>query len=348
MQDLISVIIPVYKAEQYLARCLDSVIAQSYQNIEIILVDDGSPDNSGKICDDYKNNDSRITVLHKQNGGAASARNAGLDKAKGKYVTFVDSDDVLPKESIELLYSAIIKHKCGYVAGICGFEVDDAVKNKITAEKVIVFANEPETLLNYIITSGSYSPYAKLYDMDIIDSNSLRFNVSHKCSEDSLFIRQYLKHCRSIALIPHVVYFYNTRNENSLSKKYYPDYTLYYADKLVALDELVETLDMPIEKKRSFLNQRAIHGLKIGVYHYLSGWNDEDDRRLYVERGVKALMPWLFISKPAKNLKLYRWWKKYSGLLEKGDINRFYKKARQEFIFYKRIQRLKDLIRKFK
>ena len=92
---ILSVIIPVYNVEKYLRKCVDSVLAQDIADMEVILIDDGSPDNSGAICDEYAEKDTRVKVIHKENGGAATARNVGLDIARGKYITFVDSDDYL-------------------------------------------------------------------------------------------------------------------------------------------------------------------------------------------------------------------------------------------------------------
>ena len=100
---LISVIVPVYKVEQYLHRCVDSILAQTYTNLEIILIDDGSPDRSGAICDEYAAKDSRIRVIHQKNAGLGAARNAGLDVCSGEYIAFVDSDDTLPEDALEQL-----------------------------------------------------------------------------------------------------------------------------------------------------------------------------------------------------------------------------------------------------
>ena len=100
----VSVIVPIYKVEKYLRQCIDSIINQSLKDIEIILVDDGSPDNCPKICDEYKKIDSRIKVIHKKNGGLSSARNAGMKIATGEYIGFVDSDDYVSKEFLEELY----------------------------------------------------------------------------------------------------------------------------------------------------------------------------------------------------------------------------------------------------
>lgn len=107
MKDLISVVIPVYNVEKYVEECIISVINQTYTNIEIILVDDGSKDSSGKICDLYSKKDSRIKVIHKENGGLSDARNAGIDEARGKYITFIDSDDYVDEKYIEVLYESL-------------------------------------------------------------------------------------------------------------------------------------------------------------------------------------------------------------------------------------------------
>ena len=112
MIPLISVIIPVYKAEKYLRESVESVLHQTYGRVEIILVDDGSPDSCPQICDAYAEEDERVKVFHKVNGGVSSARNMGLDQAKGEYVTFLDADDALKPDAMETLYFAIKDHGC--------------------------------------------------------------------------------------------------------------------------------------------------------------------------------------------------------------------------------------------
>ena len=104
MQSLISVITPIYKAERFLDKCISSVLTQSYTNFELLLIDDGSPDNSGAICDKYAKNDSRIKVFHKKNGGVSSARNYGLDLAQGEFILFLDSDDYLSQDALMICY----------------------------------------------------------------------------------------------------------------------------------------------------------------------------------------------------------------------------------------------------
>ena len=114
----ISIIVPIYNVEKYLRKCIDSILNQSYDNLQIILVDDGSPDNCPKICDEYLNKDNRIQVIHKSNGGLSSARNAGIKVANGKYIAFIDSDDYIELNMIEKLVNAIEKSNADLC--ICG------------------------------------------------------------------------------------------------------------------------------------------------------------------------------------------------------------------------------------
>lgn len=115
MKPLVSIIVPVYNVEKYIDSCIISIITQTYENLQVILVDDGTPDNSGKICDEYAKKDERISVIHKENGGQSSGRNAGLDIANGDYIMFVDSDDYIACNAVEILVRAIIKYDADFV-----------------------------------------------------------------------------------------------------------------------------------------------------------------------------------------------------------------------------------------
>lgn len=131
MQDLISVIVPVYKVEKYLKRCVDSILAQTYPCLEVILVDDGSPDGCPAICDEYAREDRRVRVIHKENGGLSDARNAGIDAAKGKFLGFVDSDDYVHPRFYELLLQALKEEG----ADIAGCDVKKSVRQKRSKRK---------------------------------------------------------------------------------------------------------------------------------------------------------------------------------------------------------------------
>ncbi len=132
-KDLISIIVPVYNVIKYLRHCIESIVNQTYTNLEIILVDDGSNDESEKVCDEYKNKDSRIIVIHQENRGLSAARNAGLDICKGKYISFVDSDDYIEPDFIECLYSSIIENSVK--VSMCNINYVDENSQIIGTEK---------------------------------------------------------------------------------------------------------------------------------------------------------------------------------------------------------------------
>lgn len=293
MKSLVSVIVPVYQAEKYLTKCVSSILDQSYNNLEVILIDDGSTDKSPQICDGYANLDRRVKVIHKENGGASSARNKGIEIAGGEYICFVDSDDYMPQHAVKNMLKFMILNNCQYVAGMCKFKNSDKVKNNILDLEVIDYKECPDKLLAYISTPGSYSPYAKIFSSKIIKKENLRYNIYHKCSEDSLFVRQYLRYCNRICLIPEEVYIYNSDNENSLSKKRYPDKYKYYINKLEALDKLTQNMKLDKEKKNKFLCERAVHGLLHLSEHYISNWSNEEEKKKLVVECALAMSGWI-------------------------------------------------------
>lgn len=167
---IVSVIIPVYNVEQYLKQCLDSVINQTYKNLEIILVDDGSTDNSGKICDEYALKDTRIKVIHKDNGGLSDARNTGLKIATGEYITFIDSDDDIELDMVEYLYSVLIKFNCKM--SVCTHNV---IKNNRTKKsfnlKEDFKLSSFDCIKKMLYHDGTdTSAWAKLYKKDLFEN----------------------------------------------------------------------------------------------------------------------------------------------------------------------------------
>ena len=173
---LISIIIPVYNVEKYLKGCLDSVVSQTYKNLEIILVDDGSTDRSGKICDEFARQDNRIRVIHKQNGGLSSARNAGLDVMQGEYLAFVDSDDMIDETYIETLYDMIKKYntKISMISFEFFTQIEEiqAIKQKNLNNKTINSFSVEEFFKNYFIFKPKFNNFIWrcLYHRDIFDN----------------------------------------------------------------------------------------------------------------------------------------------------------------------------------
>ena len=191
---LISIIIPVYNVEDYIRPCLDSILAQTYTNFEAILVDDGSKDGSGRICDEYAEKDSRFIVVHKENGGVSSARNKGLEIAKGEWVLFCDSDDTLYPYSLIIL----IKHIDKDIEFILGgyehynskgeivYSIKDRACTLISKSKVLKYMYKPK-LYSYLGLVAS-----KLYKLSIINEYNIKFNESVFYNEDRLFAVNYL------------------------------------------------------------------------------------------------------------------------------------------------------------
>lgn len=200
----VSVIVPVYNTEKHLNRCVESIVSQTYSNWELILVDDGSRDKSGKICDEYADSDERIRTVHKQNGGVSSARNCGIEHAKGRYITFVDADDYIYESFLEEMLS-----KASADLIICGF--DNSGDDKFSPENIDVdLHSEPGAVYN-LVNLPYYldTPWCKLFRKDVINTNNVRFNQNMKLSEDTLFSYQYLSFCQNVKTIGRNLYFYD-------------------------------------------------------------------------------------------------------------------------------------------
>ncbi|MDE6851318.1 MAG: glycosyltransferase [Lachnospiraceae bacterium] len=215
---LISVIVPVYNVKNYLHRCIDSIINQTYSNLEIILIDDGSTDDSGQICDSYQDIDKRIRVFHKKNGGASSARNLGLDKARGEFIGFVDSDDYIRKDMYESLYSGM-KDDVDIVC--CGivllFPAKMRRKSELygKAEETVCYSRQ-EALKELLLVRGlDFSPCNKLYRRELFQG--IRFPAGKTC-EDYPVIYELMKKSRNIVSNGKVRYHYCYR-EDSISKQ---------------------------------------------------------------------------------------------------------------------------------
>ncbi len=171
-ENLITIIIPVYKVEKYINKCIDSIINQTYRNIEIILVDDGSPDNCGKICDDYAKNDERIKVIHKKNGGLSDARNIGLKNSNGKYVLFVDSDDYIETFAVEYLYNLNRKYEADIAIGCTNLIYENIENNNINNKNDTIKEYNTQEALEAMLYNTEFTNNAwnKLYKRDLFEN----------------------------------------------------------------------------------------------------------------------------------------------------------------------------------
>lgn len=211
----ISIIIPIYNTGKYLKRCVDSVLAQTYQNIEVILVNDGSTDESSNICEWYKKQDKRVKVIHKKNGGVSSARNAGLENATGDYIGFVDSDDWVNKEMYEILLKAI-KDTNSDVATLDYILVNNqkGYINRVSKNIKYKLYKDKEILKEYLLEgtkSGSYSCWRKLYKRRLFEN--IRFPEG-KINEDIITNYKVLKNAKQHVKINYVGYYYWQDNES--------------------------------------------------------------------------------------------------------------------------------------
>ncbi len=209
----ISVIVPVYKVEKYIERCVDSILAQSFADFELILVDDGSPDNCGKICDEYAEKDPRVHVIHKQNGGLSDARNAGIDRAfrysDSEWLCFIDSDDWVAEDYLEKLYYACIENE----ADVCMCDFERVDEKGISVEKPHDFPDgtylDKEDIFALLYSNWrTVVAWNKLYRKKVF--NNIRYDFG-KIHEDEFIIHKVLKECNRACYISDVLYCYVIR-----------------------------------------------------------------------------------------------------------------------------------------
>ena len=213
MMPKISVIVPIYNTEQYLPRCIDSIRAQTFTDFELLLIDDGSKDNSGTICDEYAAKDSRVRVFHKENGGVSSARNLGLENAQGEWIAFVDSDDWVEDDYIKCL---IDKTNESFTISSYIYEKNGEVFYEKINDTLITIS--PETLTDILMSGILTTPYGKLYKREILERESIRFNNRLTSCEDTLFVWSYLLYVDKIRAINRFTYHYCITG-NGLSNK---------------------------------------------------------------------------------------------------------------------------------
>ena len=224
-KDLISIIIPVYKVEKYLEKCIESVLKQTYTNLQVILVDDGSPDNCGKICDEYAKKDSRIEVIHKVNGGLSDARNVGIAKAKGKYIGFVDSDDYIKEDMYEILINLIKEYDAD--VSICNLydviEGKEYIRNK---ENGIKEYNRID-ILKEVLLDKNIQSYAwnKLYKKELF--NEIKYPIGKKYEDIGTTFYIFEK-CNKVVVTSEPEYYYLKRADslvNNVTESTVLDYT---------------------------------------------------------------------------------------------------------------------------
>lgn len=216
---MVSIIIPVYNVQDYLKRCMESILSQTYRDIEIILIDDGSTDNSGSICDYYMNLDSRVKSIHKDNGGVSSARNAGIEVANGEYVMFVDPDDYISNEMINNMVDKMNQESVDLVE--CSYSKFHENNQHLVIKKERTGLIDTITALRYFLNwNGSVSAFCwgKLYRGHIL--KKMCFNQQLVVGEDALFVFDYIKRCNTVYLMNDPFYKYYLRANSAIGNKY--------------------------------------------------------------------------------------------------------------------------------
>ena len=237
----VSVIVPIYNVEKYLRRAVDSLLAQTLKEIEIILVDDGSPDNCPKIIDDYAEKYENVVAVHKENGGLSDARNVGMAVAKGEFIGMLDPDDYAEPNMFELLYKNMISHNSDL--SICGYIEEFSTEYKL--ERTIDLSESGKTVeLIQEFIAGHFGAYAwnKLLRKDIIENHYLKYPIGIPLVEDCTFLCDYLRYADTFSVENNCLYHY-IRNDSSICAKYHDRQFEYYRFGNEAKKKLIGTLD---------------------------------------------------------------------------------------------------------
>jgi glycosyltransferase involved in cell wall biosynthesis len=249
LQPEISIIVPIYNVEEFLNKCINSILAQTFKNFELILVNDGSTDRSGEICNYYAEKDHRITVIHKENGGVSSARNIGINLAIGKYIAFVDPDDTIESQMYEELLKAAKKHNADVV--VCPIKSINTKNLSVSVSSIWRDVNNPLTkkiieneLIPSILIDKNYSLVSsvnKLYRKSIVNLINLTFEEHKDHSEDARFNFTLLTSINRLVYVDKPLYNYYIRNRDSLSRTFREDFHTYIIDNKKFLIKLCET-----------------------------------------------------------------------------------------------------------
>lgn len=271
--DLISIVIPIYNVEEYLEKCIESVINQTYRNLEIILVDDGSPDNCGTICEEYKKKDERISVFHKKNGGLSDARNYGKKHAKGKYITFIDSDDYVENDYIEYLYNLIINNNCDM--SICSFKLhsnNKFIDNGINYNSCVFTSKE--CLKNMLCENGfNVSAWAKLYKTKMFED--IDFPYGKLCEDNGTTYKLVLK-CKNIAYGNESKYIYEMRDNSIMNASFSPK----KLDLIELTDLMYDDVIKIFPDLKNVLTKRKLHS-RFSILRQIVMSNDKNAKNIF-------------------------------------------------------------------
>lgn len=264
----ISVVVPIYNVEKYLSQCIDSILNQDFTDFELLLIDDGSRDQSGQICDAYARLDRRVRVFHKENGGVSSARNLGIDYAQGKYIVFIDSDDYVDID----YFSILTETPVDFVAtGYVQFDEENGhITRQHLFDKAIYTMGQFKDCLPSILDGDHMTtPWAKLFRAEIIKKNKIHFDPKIRFAEDTIFIQQYLLYCETICFQDRMPYhFRNGTNDNAFFRYNLSsdEYIYTMQMELRTYNQIVEKFNMPDNRS----NNITIKDIFVEYYRNIS------------------------------------------------------------------------------
>ena len=268
----VSVIIPVYNSEKYLDRCLNSLVKQSYSDIEVIIIDNGSEDNSVNIIKEYSKNDNRIKMYTCNTSGASSARNLGLNNASGEYALFVDSDDYISEDYVEKMIS-YVKSKKTMV--LCNNQEiwEDRIDERQLFENVDDEILSKEEVIKEIASGKAGLVCSKLIDLSIVKENNIQFDTNVKLSEDLLFFLEIAKYTEEFIHINESLYFYDRRNENSITRRYLENAWENQIYVLNKVEQILSQLNIKEEDKDLILCNKLKNCINFSIVNELDDIN---------------------------------------------------------------------------
>lgn len=312
----ISVIVPIYKVEKYLCRCIDSILAQTYTDFELILVDDGSPDNCGNICDEYAKKDQRIRVIHKKNGGVSSARNSALEVACGEYLTFCDSDDSYSPEWLSNLKDTIIQYSADVVVGNYCKISESNICDKISEHEVGIYElplMRDKIQYCFVQIFGhkhGWEVWSRLFRASIVKENGIRFcETCENFAEDLGFVLEYAMYAKRVVSIQESGYNYLTRSgsmmdlTNGVVKlNAANEVSLHLADRYKGL----------LKKEKEAIILPIFHFLVMSYEYRKVIWNNQYSNLSEMLKDIKRYNEWKDYTKQI--FKCYRQLKEFFGI----------------------------------
>ena len=349
---MVSIIVPVYNAENVLGYCLNSIISQTYVNLEVLVINDGSTDNSLEICENYAKIDSRIKVINVKNGGVSKARNIGIENATGDYIQFVDSDDVIAQDMTENLVKSLETYTADIV--FCGMKVietdeeytygkviDVFSSEKMGSECVIVadnfFKEFPGILFDTVILEG---PCNRLYVANIIKNNGIFFPEDVSLGEDFLFNLQYYSLCEQFVFLSQSYYFYMQKAGDSLTKRY-------RADLLENKLNLLKAYKSFMDQKKSWTENGKVQFANYCVGYFISALKNlfHEECNMKESEKKKQISSIINHSMFRENIQIAGWiaeeWRWLSGCVRFSDVGTVYNNCVS--MFEKKVEYQEDL-----